>query len=270
MNVTLKLLAFQLWHSEHVSIAVPERAFFSWLSTAWIHRQLQASHTTAALFTCWRPLSENIRHICRGVPRLNVGGKKMCLTSPTARWTQLTPKNLFNLTVTESNDHPKLLVWKFCSCTEAAFNCRGESLHIFISLVWNHVFLITQRAAEEMPWPPSQIHSWTATKSRIGLKVFKEQNFLIWRCASWDSQALRPAETASICVCLQRAPVRSEEFLSFEQRIPSLNGLYLCYPRCFPLLFRFPSWLCSIWNLHFDLIWKCTNGFQTECHVWFG
>lgn len=187
-----------------------------------------------------------------------------CLTSPTARWTQLTPKNLLNLTDTETNDHPKLLVWKFCSCREAAFTCGGKSLHIFILLVWNHVFLLRQRVAEEMPWPPSQIHSWTATKSWIGLKVFKEQNFLIWRWASWDSQTLRPAETASICACLQRAPVRWEEFLSFEQRIPSLNRLRLYYLRCSPLLFRFPSWLCSIRNLH------CTNRFQTECHVWFG
>lgn len=151
----------------------------------------------------------------------------MCLTSPTARWTQLTPKNLSNLTDTEANDHPKLLAWKFCSCREAAFNCRGESLRFFILLVWNHVFVLTQRVAEEMPWPPSQIHSWTATKSRIRLKVFKERNCLIWRCASWDSQTLRPAETALICVCLQRAPVRWEEFLSFERRIPSLKGLHL-------------------------------------------
>lgn len=79
----------------------------------------------------------------------------------------------------------------------------------------------------------------------------------MWYEAPWDSQTLRPAETATMRLCLQRTPLRWKEFLSFEWRVclwKDWSSDCKLYIRGVPSSLSLISVLYNIQNLHFALI----------------
>lgn len=179
MNVTLKLLAFRLWHCEHVSISVPERAFFP---------------------DC--PLPEYT---------------DSCITHHSSSVYLLAPIQWKHLTHMQR-------------CSTAKF--RGKNVSYITYCTMNsidstrkkHVFLLTQRVAEEMPWPPSDPFMDGYQVTNQTESVQRAEFFDMTMCL------LTLTDTAPCRICV--SPVRWEKFLSFEWRMPSLNGLHLYYPRC--------------------------------------
>lgn len=63
-----------------------------------------------------------------------------------------------------------------------------------------------------------------------------------------QTQTLHPAETASICACVPRAPVRWKGFLSDSEESHRSERIGSLLSQVFPVLVRFPSWLCFIEN----------------------